>query len=267
MIAYRTALAFCLAAVPASGSAFAMVGGAQPADPAIARRVVLLVGSRGNSCSGVVIARALVLTAAHCVPPGADYKLVIFDAVHQPQLKDIAAITRHPQFSLATLFAHRATADIALLKLAADLPPAFAAAPLARPDRAVAVGDEFIVAGYGVTVPGDGRTGGAARAATLAVTGQPGTLQIRLFDPATKGERPGLGACTADSGAPAFETDERHAVIGVVSWTTGPQLAEGCGGLTGITPLARYRAWIVETAGKMGSHLAPSLPSPASGGG
>jgi secreted trypsin-like serine protease len=222
--------------------------------------VALLVGSRGSSCSGVVIARDLVLTAAHCVPPGADYKLVIFDAAHQPQLKDIATVTRHPQFNLATLFAHRATADVALLKLAADLPPAFVAAPLARPDRVVAVGDELIVAGYGVTVPGDGRTGGAVRAATLAVTGQPGTLQIRLFDPATKGERPGLGACTADSGAPAFETDERQAVIGVVSWSTGPQLSEGCGGLTGLTPLARYRAWIVDTAMKMGLILPPPPP-------
>jgi hypothetical protein len=265
MIPYRAALALCLAVAPMPGLAFAMVGGAPPADPAIARHVVLLVGSRGNSCSGVVIARDLVLTAAHCVLPGADYKLVIFDAAHQPQLKDIAAVTRHPQFDLKLLLAHRATADVALLKLAAALPPAFAAAPLAREDRAVAVGDEFIVAGYGVTVRGDGRTGGTARAATLAATGQPGALQVRLFDPATRGERAGLGACTADSGAPAFETDQRHAVIGVVSWTTGPQLSEGCGGLTGLTPLARYRTWIVDTAAKMGSVLAPPpLPSPAS---
>src|SRR5712671_3024907 len=247
MISNLAALAPCLAVVPIPGLAFAMVGGAQPADPAIARHVVLLVGSRGNSCSGVAIARDLVLTAAHCVPAGADYKLVIFDAAHQPQLNDITAVTRHPQFDLAMLFAHRATADVALLKLAAALPPAFAAAPLARPDRVVAVGDEFIVVGYGVAV----------RGATLVATGQPGTLQVRLFDPATKGQRPGLGACTADSGAPAFETDQPHAVIGVVSWTTGPQLSEGCGGLTGITPLARYRAWIVETAAKIGSLLAP----------
>src|SRR5713101_1302254 len=255
MIACRAALALCLAVVPMSRLAFGMVGGAQPADPAIARRVVLLVGSRGNSCSGVAITRDLVLTAAHCVPPGADYKLVIFDAAHQPQLNDIATVTRHPQFDLKMLLAHRATADVALLKLAAALPPAFAAAPLAHPDRVVAVGDEFIVAGYGVTVRGDGRTGGTARAATLVATGQPGTLQVRLFDPATKGERPGLGACTADSGAPAFETDQRHAVIGVVSWSTGPQLSAGCGGLTGVTPLTRYRTWIVDAAAKMGSVL------------
>jgi secreted trypsin-like serine protease len=257
MIPRRIVLALCGIAAPISSFSFAMVGGAQPADPAIARYVVLLVGSRGNSCSGVAIAPDLVLTAAHCVPPDAAYKLVIFDAAHQPQLKDVGSVARHPQFDLATLLAHRATADVALLKLAAALPPAFAAAPLARADRAVAADDEFIVAGYGVTVRGDGRTGGTVRAATLVATGQPGALQIRLFDPATKGERPGLGACTADSGAPAFETDQSHAVIGVVSWTTGPQLSGGCGGLTGITPLARYRAWIVETGGKMGSLLAP----------
>jgi secreted trypsin-like serine protease len=256
MIPRRPALVLCVLLLAMPSLAVAMVGGAPPADLAIARHVVLLVGSRGNSCSGVAIARDLVLTAAHCVLPGADYKLVVFDTAHQPQLKDVATVARHPQFDLATLLAHRATADVALVKLATPLPPAFAPAPLAG-ERTVAVGDQFIVAGYGVTVRGDGRTGGTARAATLAATGQPGTLQIRLFDPATKGERAGLGACTADSGAPAFETDQRHAVIGVVSWSTGPQLADGCGGLTGITPLTRYRAWIVETAGKMGSLLVP----------
>jgi Trypsin len=196
-----------------------------------------------------------VLTAAHCVVPGAVYQIAVFDAARQRQLRDVASIARHPQFDLATLLAHRATADVALLKLAAPLPPAYVPAPLAR-ERAVAVGETFIVAGYGVTAR-DGRPGETARAATLAATGQPGSLQVRLFDPATKGERAGLGACDGDSGAPAFETDQRHGVIGVVSWTTGPQLAEGCGGLTGLTPLTRYRAWIVETAGKLGSPLVP----------
>lgn len=138
-----------------------MVCGAPPAGPDIAPHVALPVGSRGNSCMGVVVARDAVLTAAHCVLPGADYKLVVFDAAHQPQFKDVATIARHPQFTLATLLAHRATADVALLKLAAPLPPAFAAAPLSHADRAVATGDEFIVAGFGVTVRGDGRTGGA----------------------------------------------------------------------------------------------------------
>jgi hypothetical protein len=242
----------------APGSAAAMVGGASPPEPTIARHVVLLVGSHGTSCSGVAIARDLVLTAAHCALPGSEYKLVEFDAAHRPHLRDVVTTATHPQFSLATLLGHRATADVAVMKLAAPLPAGLAPAPLASAERTVAVGDALTVAGYGVAVRGDGRSGGTLRAAALVATGQPGTLQIRLFDPATRGESAGLGACTADSGAPAFDlSGERPAVIGVVSWSTGPKLSDGCGGLTGITPLTRYRAWIVETAAKLGSPLAP----------
>jgi len=31
----------------------------------------------------------------------------------------------------------------------------------------------------------------------------------------------------------------------------------GCGGLTGVTPITLYRAWIVETVRKLGSPLPP----------
>ncbi|MGB7079089.1 MAG: trypsin-like serine protease, partial [Xanthobacteraceae bacterium] len=107
-----------------------------------------------------------------------------------------------------------------------------------------------------VTVRGDGRTGGTVRAAALVVTGQPGPLQIRLYDPRTRDESAGLGACAGDSGAPAFrDTNGSLTIVGVVSWSTGPKLLAGCGGLTGITPLVRYRIWIVDTARALGSPL------------
>src|SRR5580704_4058012 len=129
-------LGFCI--LPQA--ALAMVGGAPPADLMSAHHVVLLVGSRGTTCTGVAISRDLVLTAGHCVLPGADYKLMEFDAAHNPMLRDVASIARHPQFDLATLLAHRATADVALLKLATPLPATFAPPPLASADRTVAVG-------------------------------------------------------------------------------------------------------------------------------
>ncbi len=44
-------------------------------------------------------------------------------------------------------------------------------------------------------------------------------------------------------------------VIGVVSWSTGPNASAGCGGFTGVTPLSLYRGWIVETAKALGSPL------------
>ena len=234
----RVAAALTCALVTSLPAA-AMVGGAQPTTEGAGRAVVMLTGSRGTFCSGVALARDLVLTAAHCVLPGATYKFIDFDAARQPVLKDIADIARHPDFDVNAVLRHRVTADVALLKLAAPV-------------------KVFVVAGYGVAVRGDGTSGGTVRAATLVATGQPGTLQIRLADPATKGERGGLGACTGDSGAPVFrEIGGALAVVGVVSWSTGPALSDGCGGLTGVTPLTRYRAWIVEQARKMGAPLSP----------
>jgi secreted trypsin-like serine protease len=251
LTALACSLFLCAHAIVMCGPAAALVGGAVNADQTVARHVVMLVGPRGF-CSGVAIARNVVLTAAHCVPAGADYKLTELDAARQPVLKDIARIVRHPGFDADAALRQRVTADVALLRLAESLAAKFMPAPLAAPRRPVAVGDLLMVAGYGVAARGDGRTGGTLRTARLAVTGQPGTLQIRLVDPATKGERPGLGACTGDSGAPVFDdADGQVAVLGVASWSTGPALSDGCGGLTGVTPLGRYRDWIVTTAAKL----------------
>ena len=245
--------------LPGGIPAAAMVGGASPAAEGVGRSVVMILGSYGTACTATAIAGDLLLTAAHCVQPGADYKLVDSPQGREPVLKDIVRIERDPQFDLKRLFAHLATADVALIKLAEPLPPRIPPVPLVGDGASVSVGDSLVVAGYGVTVRGDGRTGGTVRAATLVVTGVPGTLQIRLFDPNTKGQSPGLGACAGDSGAPAFrDTNGNLAIIGVVSWSTGPKLSAGCGGLTGITPLVRYRAWIVDTAHMLGSPLAPS---------
>jgi secreted trypsin-like serine protease len=243
------------AALALSHPAGAMVGGATPAGDDIARSLVGSRGDRGNVCTGAAIARDLILTAAHCVAPGATYN--VFPARNAPVLA-IKSIQIHPRFDPQSFALNRATADVALIKLAATLPERFVPVSLESPATAVAVGDRFTIAGFGVTIAGSDNGIGIARAAALVATGQPGSLQIRLFDPTTKGDRAGLGACTGDSGGPVLrDVDGRLTVIGVVSWSTGPKLAAGCGGLTGVTPLGRYRDWILEAAGKLGSPVAP----------
>jgi secreted trypsin-like serine protease len=238
-----------------SHSAAAMVGGAPAADPALARHLVMIVGPRGL-CTATAIARDLILTAAHCVAPGADYKLFDTDASGRPRFSDVARILRHPQFSMDNYKNARVTADLALVKLAKPLPAQVVPAMLAAPARPVAAGDRLTIAGYGVAAPGDGTSSGRARRADLVVTGRPGSLQIRLVDPATGGERAGLGSCEGDSGAPAFDfAASRPVVIGVVSWATGPKQSAGCGGLTGLTPLAGHRDWIARTARELGTPL------------
>ncbi len=245
------ALAFALLTHPAC----ALVGGGGGPAENISRAVVTIIGSRGSFCTGSLIAQDLVLTAAHCVLPGADYKVII-PGETPPRLLDIRRIASHPQFNVQAILAHRASADVALLQLTAPLPPGKAPAPLGSPVIPIAVGARLTIAGVGVTRRGDGKSGGTIRAADLSVTGKPGTLQIRLADPLTNNTRDGLGACTGDSGAPAFEMQGGRAVItGVVSWSTGPNNTDGCGGLTGVTPLTLYREWILRTAKAWGAAL------------
>jgi len=245
LLAAFVSLSLCAPAFAISGNAPSATG---------PRHAVMIVGSLGSFCTGAAIARDVVLTAAHCVQPGSAYKIVEFDAARRPRLLDVQSVSRHPQFNLQTLLAHRATADVALLKLAQPLPEAVVPATLGDGRYAPKVGGTLSVFGYGLAVRGDGKSGGTLRVARLSITGQPGNLQIRLIDPATGGVRAGLGACTGDSGAPVFD---ETSLIGVVSWSTGPSLTDGCGGMTGVTPLNLYRAWVVETAGKLNSPVGP----------
>jgi hypothetical protein len=189
------------------------------------------------------------------VQPGATYKIVEYGADRQPVLRDVTSVSIHPAFNMQAMTAHRATADVALLLLEA-LPKGKTPSALGMPQVPIAVGGRFTIAGIGVTIRGEGSSGGTVRAAGLVAAGRPGSLQIRLVDPAGQGARDGLGACTGDSGGPVFEDQPGGPVIvGVISWSTGPNGAAGCGGMTGVTPLTLYRDWIVQAARQLGAAL------------
>jgi hypothetical protein len=252
------ALALSLLFIPTvMPPALALVGNAPVVRTAGAgRHIVMIVSTRGNLCTGTALTRDLVLTAGHCVAPAATYR-VFLPGIAPPGLP-LRSVTVHPRYNPKDYASGRVTADVALLKLEGALPADIIPARLA-PLAAVAPGDRFVIAGYGGTLVNSDTGAGTPRAALLVATGKPGTLQIRLVDPATRGERAGLGACTGDSGGPAFVDNGLgiYSVIGVVSWSTGPANSAGCGGLTGVTPLMLHRAWIEETARKLGSQLAP----------
>jgi len=226
-----------------------MVGGAPPAEQAIARHVVLIIGEH-SLCTGVAIAPDLVLTAAHCVLTNGKYRLVSLDG-RRPAVREVASVVPHPQFSPAA-----DAPDLALVKLAATPGPKLV--PAAFSDRRVppSVGDRFIVAGFGVAVQGDRKTAGRLRAATLVATQRPNAQQVSLVDPRKLGESAGLGVCNGDSGGPVFDEQDR-ALVGIVSWSSRTDGEPVCGFVSGVIPLARYRYWILETAAKLGSPLEP----------
>lgn len=237
-----------LACLSFASSALAIGGNAPRASTWVSRALVMVIDSDGDLCTGTALARDLVLTAAHCVMRPLTY-IVLHErsGISIP----VQTIMRHPQFDPDSYAENRATADLALIKLAALLPNAIVPAKLAIARR-VKRGETLTIAGFGTVADGTARGLGVPRMARLTVTGRPGSLQIRLYDPHTRNQRAGLGACTGDSGAPAFDGDGPR-IIGVVTWSTGPRNSEGCGGLTGLTPLLLYHDWIADTARKFNS--------------
>lgn len=227
-----------------SAPALAITGQAPPASGALARAIVMLTDANEDLCTATALAREVVLTAAHCVIGERTRAVKVYQT---GTMIAVRAIVRHPAFNAKAYASARATADLALVKLDKPLPDIVAPVALAAPRR-VAVGETLTIAGFGVTRAFTPYGLGIPREAKLAVTGEPGSLQIRLVDPATRNSRSGLGACTGDSGAPAFEADGR--LIGVVSWSTAPNDEDGCGGLTGLTPI--YREWIEREMQKLG---------------
>jgi secreted trypsin-like serine protease len=233
----RPALA-ALLTLTLAAPAFAITGKAPPADGAIARAIVMLIDKDEDLCTATALARDVVLTAAHCVAGERKRSVKVYQT---GEIIRVRAIARHPRFDMKAYAAARATADLAIVKLDKPLPDIVAPAELAPAPR-VAVGETLTIAGFGVTQAFTPYGIGIPREAKLSVTGQPGSLQIRLYDPVTRNERAGLGACTGDSGAPAFNAGGR--LVGVVSWSTAPKNEEGCGGLTGLTPVMAYQHWI-----------------------
>ena len=117
--------------------AVALVGGAPEASHSIAQHVVMVVGSDKTFCSGVVIAQDLILTAAQCIHPATKYSIIGFDA--PKTLKNVASTIVHPDWDVTAALKHQVSADVALLKLAARLPPAYMPVALADP-KVVTVG-------------------------------------------------------------------------------------------------------------------------------
>jgi len=244
-LARAALLALLLFPAPAT----AMLGGG-PAPSKLAAQTALIVSTRGASCSGAVLSRDLLLTAAHCVEPSSDYAVVIFEQ-GGPRVVPVTRIELHPRFDPAHFKTRKPTPDLALVKIAVPLPMHYEPAFIERIPLQPRAGEFFTLAGYGVTREGDGKTAGRLHTVILPAIGntidETGVIMVRLS------ERDGriAGACTGDSGGPVFRGGDVAAVIG---WSTG-QEGRGCGSVTGATLVAQQFEWISTTARRMGSGL------------
>ena len=227
----------------------------------------------GGGCySGVCIAPAFVLTAAHVAAKAKDlfvYLNVGGDLSHRLGIRRV--FTPPAPAHTDPL---RPVGDLALLELDGQLPAGLALPPLARgPAR---VGQRIELAAYGASGHGDrgvslacngalkriganriDRILGGAEAPTIPL------LYLFRFDPATGPRRDGLrslgnsvetGLASGDSGSPAFVRENgRLALLGINSFvmrdsaSRGP--LNGFGTVGGGQLLAAYKPWLLSVLG------------------
>lgn len=238
--AVGAALALSALASPAP----AVVGASRDAAADIADSLVMVLqrmGPAAGFCTGVVLGPHTVLTAAHCVPPGADLRVHFKDGAGAPVLLPVSGVQRHPGYRADAIARRERSIDLAVVTLAEALPARFRPAALAT-DAPRRVGDPLRVVGFGLAREGDAATSGRAREVDLALRAPLSAVLAWAADPS----RGGAGACTGDSGGPVL--DAAGAVAALTLWSAGTG-GRQCGALTQALWLAPYAAWIAAASG------------------
>jgi hypothetical protein len=188
--------------------AYGLVG-ADFADGTLQRYTVVVASSKGR-CSGVVLARDVVLTAAHCIASAENVWVGgnrgWGDPTYPPiGLSPVAEAVQHPGYDAG----HAGTPDLAVLKLAKPLPDRFI--PVFLGTRLPGAGDDVIAVGYGNSTENDPAAGTVLRMVLLhASYGYSNYLGLT----STREDRSVGGP--GDSGTPVFTYRGMHVLAGII---------------------------------------------------
>lgn len=202
----------------------------------------------GYICSGTLIAKNLILTAAHCVDAKSKNLIAVFNTEIKKAKKDnLRKVTHwavHPSYSQE--MKAKDLGDIAILRFEGALPVGYEAAPILFDAQAVQKNKRTIVAGYGLNwTTLISRGAGVLRTTKLDID-EPVYSQTE----ALLGQSVRRGICSGDSGGPAyFEIGGRLHVWGVASRGDSLPLffVPKCMLFSIFTRVEAYQDWIMST--------------------
>ena len=238
-------------------------------DPVYKSTVAL---SRGGNlfCTGALIDKRIVLTAAHCLVsiPNGENLLIQFGSANEKLMKTIAVAkySSHSGFNASEIYSDHIDSlpsspkfDIGLIVLEEDAPDW--TLPVAIPQfTEVNQGMKVILAGYGRT---DGvvkdisgnmpEARGFLRKIESIISGINGPGREIIVSPSE--DNPKGSSCHGDSGGPMFQMkqDGSLALLGLTS--RGYKKEEDCRGRGIYTDVRQYTEWIKDTAHKITSSI------------
>ncbi len=223
-----------------------------------------LGGTMGAGCTASLIAKNVVVTAAHCLltpKPGLSLVgAVVYFGTDQSEvmkqvslgdksnLRQIDGVLRNSNYKPGM---NGTNNDIGLIRFAGELPAGFQLASRATVANtsALKAGSTLTLAGFGLSQykmdPTSGKLAGTGSGVLRQIDNMVVTSVSADGDEITLDQSQDRGACHGDSGGPAYAVDpvtQKNILIGITSRTTDPRGL--CAQNSIYTAVSGYAAWI-----------------------